>query len=351
MNSLSEKKDLVPVTEKGVTPTVEIPVQALQTFRDKYPLMSGIPKRMEIKHDFIEIDQGIRYAIMVLVEAGYTKNYHFPASRWAASNWNMEGLIEDNPVLTGVRDGFYDYKYAGEDWHYPDMPPTTVLPWHEILISPFTDHHERSLLLTFGQLGFTVGELGLWLDIQVKRINETVAYLGKENERIMDEWIAANYPKKRNSGKAWEAWIKYCYANSPHNYPKYVQLRKTKNGLYTLSGASPTDWYNWRNYLHYHFWTVKPYPASYQRRSVYDQILEQPASQWYFKLGAETYVPYLFVNPEVDLVLAKYVLSYEAQRVLGASTKLFPRLPEDVLGASRERPRLVHVDAKEVETS
>lgn len=332
------------MTDKDKPITVEIPVQALQTFRDKYPLTSGIPKRMRIEHDFITIDQGIHYAIMVLIEAGYTRNIHFPEVVWSASNYNMKGLLTENPVITGVRDGFYDYAYAGQGWRYPTKPPTSVFPWHEILISPFSEHHERSLMLTFGQLGFTVGELQLWLEVQIKNIDETVGFIKKENRRIRETWEKKyrEEHEEKADPSPYVAWLEYCYRNSPHNYPKYVQIKYNERHktYYTLSGNSPNDWYNWRNYLHYFYWEARPYPASVQNRMVYAEILDQPKSNWYLKTKADTYIPYLFVNPEVDLVQHKYVLSRQAQRFLGANTSLFPRLPEEVLEKTEERKLL-----------
>lgn len=324
---------------------MEIPIQALQTFREKYPMTSGIPKRMRIEHDYITIDQGIQYAIMVLIEAGYTKNIHFPEYIWAASNYNMKGLLTHNPVITGVRDGFYDYAYAGQGWRYPTKPPSSVFPWHEILISPFTAHHERSLLLTFGQLGFTVGELQLWLEVQIKNINETKDYIKKENERIRKEW-EKKYVEEHGENadpSPSQAWLQHCYRHSPHNYPKYVQLKPSEHNsksYYTLSGSTTNNWYNWRNYLHYSHWIAHPYPAPYQNRAVYEKILNQPKSNWYLKIKAHTYVPYLFVNPEVDLVQSKYVLSHKAQQFIEANINLFPKLPEEVVEQSRERKKL-----------
>jgi hypothetical protein len=48
-------------------------------------------------------------------------------------------------------------------------------------------------------------------------------------------------------------------------------------------------------------------------------------------IGSEEYVPYLFVNPEVELVQAKYILTEKAQKFLRGNTKLFPKLPEEVV--------------------
>jgi hypothetical protein len=301
-------------------PIVEVPIEALQTFREEYLAPSGIPKKMQIKHDFISIDQAVRYSILVLIESGYIRNIHFPERVWSFGNRNMKGLLDGNPVITGVRQGFYEFENA-RDWRKATKPPKEVFPWHEILIAPFTEHHERSLMLTFCQLGYTVGELQLWLEVQIKNINQTKDYIAMENKRIKEHWMKDNCEGLTYSDCSGR-WSKFCYDNSPHRYSKYRQY---------IQGSTKDLWYNWRNYLHYDYWVAYFNHLHFQQKFVYQEIKDQPRHAWFMHIGSEEYVPYLFVNPEVELVQAKYILTEKAQKFLRGNTKLFPKLPEEVV--------------------
>ena len=325
---MSEETGLVKVSEKSIT---KIPVQALHTFRKDYPTQT-VPKNFRILHNFMQIDAAVRYSIMVLIKAGYNVQTEFSVA------YRMP-YLERNPRYSTNASEFYDDN-------------AKILPWHEIQISPFTkEHHKRSLLLTFQQLGFTTGELQFWLEVQFTDMTRLKREIEKEDRLIQNAW-RKKWMRKHAGAKQgshdYRAWCNYCYKNSPAEYWKH----KKKGRFLRFERGQPvysadwtefwsSDWYNWRDYLPYWFMPSDwRHTTNWQGRSIYQRhIISQKDKIWFFKCAAGYYVPFLFVNPDLNLVQTEYVLDAEAKEFLQLNRAIFPELPEDIAPPALEKAR------------
>jgi hypothetical protein len=321
-----KKDELVPIAKEYITP---VPLEVLSTFRPGLPKQTALAERFRILHNFVQIDAAVRYAILVLIKAGYSINNEFSCSYHPP-------YLNQNPRCTGYQNSFYD-----ED------DPTPY--WYEIQISPFKkEHHKRSLLLTVEQLGFTIGELHLWLETQFNRMTQLETTIYEENENLyyaFSKKYMLEHPKASKGNDDFEAWCQYCYKNAPAEYWKH----KKKSG-YVLDSKGEAvkdihgqlvpntdwttfwtnDWYNWRDYLPFYFMkSAGGLGTEWQGRSIYaEYVIPLRNEVWFFECHAGYYVPYLFVNPFLNLAQTKYILTEEVKKFISFNPSFMPKIPE-----------------------
>jgi len=296
--------DIVPVSERSIT---KIPISALHTFRKKISKQT-LPQRFRILHNFIEIDSAIRYCILVLIKGGYFKNNLFSLP----SSWT-KGYLEQNP------------RSRGQSSYDDDAP---IPYWHEIQISPFQkEHHKRSLTLTLQQLGFTIGELQLWLETQYIEMHRIRRELKKKNEELQKDWTDKWMEEKASpdairGNEGFTAWCKYAYKKSPAQWWKYVHSKSDHPWT--------SKWYNWHDYVPYWFLKAKNRHGWQGGYMVQRYIVPIKEKVWFFKASDGFYVPYLFVNPNLKLAQTEYVLTEEAREFTQLSPSVVSQLPEEI---------------------